>query len=1019
MAYPAGNGGLRSPREDSFAFRNTVGTQIGPSNDVRGQLHRRFTTNNIPTLSTPLSPIGQQRRQAAEPAEFTTATYHKLQVLEKKKLEYEYLKEQRRRFEAEMELIDLQSRRGEEEINRLSSDLRYGKQPAHSQPTTPPEYNESNGFPTAFSRPNRFSMSSITPSMTTPRGSRTNSQVASPPANFFGNGNLPSQSVPGTRRNSDEDHDDFDNDDFTPISPVSRKNNRMSMPVTSLDLRGRDNLPDLASVLGHIDTTGYLFGEDDKDHNSVASPDHKAYLQMSNTDDKFPILVRRDGVGHGTKLSASSAALDLALSQSPGPDGVPNGWQGYRHRQAQQSLPTNTLRKASQVDEYEAGKANGNVETTPVKNVANNRRSVEFNLSPDPKRSSYASPTNGMPKLTQSYSASDVPTLKSGMGVNGSNGVSFNTHAEQHLHNHNASMGRIPPNAVSNRHSREISSGFKDHEYRSAQSGLHASAAPFGPTVTSAASANGAGAAITSPGLSQYSGTSASTAPYYGYGIMNGLNGAMNGLSLGPGPQMSGPPSYGANGMYPTGMSYYNPYATYGPGGRVQDSQARVIQSRRLQNDANRFMNYDLKTMPRHEIYSLCKDQHGCRFLQKKLEERNPEHTQIIFDETAPHVVELMTDPFGNYLCQKLLEFTNDEQRNTLVRNATPAMVQIALNQHGTRALQKMIEFISTEEQTKMIIKALSGQVVDLIQDLNGNHVIQKCLNHLKSAEAQFIFDAVGEHCVIVGTHRHGCCVLQRCIDHASGFQKVDLVRKITSNSFHLVQDPFGNYVVQYILDLNDPTFTTPMCAGFQGKIVELSKQKFSSNVIEKCIRCADMPTKAMMISELLDAEELEKLMRDSYGNYVVQTALEFAPTDLCMHLIEIMRPILPSIRQTPYGRRIQSKVQEREGRMAAAYSSRTTSGHVSPHANNTTQPGEASSTFATQVANASAYQANSSSAYQPPMYTATANYGTNIASPQPHRLSNPPLPNHLQNSVSQAYQQYGTGGQNGMGGFF
>lgn len=129
-------------------------------------------------------------------------------------------------------------------------------------------------------------------------------------------------------------------------------------------------------------------------------------------------------------------------------------------------------------------------------------------------------------------------------------------------------------------------------------------------------------------------------------------------------------------------------------------------------------MNYDLKTMPRGEIYALCKDQHGCRFLQKKLEERNPEYLQIIFEETNPYVVELMTgklewtrnfcrfvlltilaDPFGNYLCQKLLEYTNDEQRTVLVHNAAPQIVPIALNQHGTRALQKMIEFISTPEQ--------------------------------------------------------------------------------------------------------------------------------------------------------------------------------------------------------------------------------------------------------------------------------------------------------------------------------
>jgi hypothetical protein len=814
------------------------------------------------------------------------------------------------------------------------------------------------------------------------------------------------------------------------------RNNRMSMPVTSLDLRGRDNLPDLASVLGHIDTTGYLFGEEDKEHNPTASPDHKAYLQMSNTDDKFPILVRRDGAGNGTKLSASSAALDLALSQSPGPDSHLNGWQGYRHRQAQQSLPTNTFRKATQVDEYDNGQANGNVDTTSNKNMANNRRSVEFNLSPESKRSSFASPTNGMPKLTQSYSASEVPTLKNGAGVNSTNGVGFITHAEQHLHNHNANLGRIPFNAMNSRHSREMPNGYKDQDYRSSYSGLHASAAPFGPGMTSAAPVNGVAGTVGSPTMSQYATTPTSNAPYYGYG-MSMLNGAMNGLSMGHGPQIGAPPTYGGNAMFGGGnnVPYFNPYATYGPQARVQDSQARVIQSRRLQNDANRFMNYDLKTMPRQEIYSLCKDQHGCRFLQKKLEERNPESLQIIFDETAPHVVELMTDPFGNYLCQKLLEFANDEQRNTLVRNACPAMVSIALNQHGTRALQKMIEFISTEEQvsflqtsfvyvymltplqTQMIIQALSGQVVDLIQDLNGNHVIQKCLNHLKSSEAQFIFDAVGEHCVIVGTHRHGCCVLQRCIDHASGYQKVDLVRKITAHSFHLVQDPFGNYVVQYILDLNDAAFTTPMCEGFQGKVVELSKQKFSSNVIEKCIRCAEMSAKQLLIEELCDVEELEQLMRDSYGNYVVQTALEFAPPALCIHLIEIMRPILPAIRQTPYGRRIQSKVQEREGRLAA-YTGRAASGQVSPHSGNSTQSSEHSSSFTNQGPGAAVYQPNGSSAYQAPMYTAAANYGPNIASPQPHRMSNPPLPHHLHNSVQNQAYQYGMA-PNGMSNFF
>lgn len=42
-------------------------------------------------------------------------------------------------------------------------------------------------------------------------------------------------------------------------------------------------------------------------------------------------------------------------------------------------------------------------------------------------------------------------------------------------------------------------------------------------------------------------------------------------------------------------------------------------------------------------IYELCKDQHGCRYLQKKLEEGVPEHRDMIFHETFGHFADLMT----------------------------------------------------------------------------------------------------------------------------------------------------------------------------------------------------------------------------------------------------------------------------------------------------------------------------------------------------------------------------------------
>lgn len=81
------------------------------------------------------------------------------------------------------------------------------------------------------------------------------------------------------------------------------------------------------------------------------------------------------------------------------------------------------------------------------------------------------------------------------------------------------------------------------------------------------------------------------------------------------------------------------------------------------------------------------------------------------------------------------------------------------------------------------------------------------------------------------------------------------------------------NQVVQYILDLNDSRFSDAVIRQFSGNVCALSVQKFSSNVIEKCVRVAEHSTRKMLIEEFLNCSRLEKLLRDSYGNYCVQVS--------------------------------------------------------------------------------------------------------------------------------------------------
>ncbi len=71
----------------------------------------------------------------------------------------------------------------------------------------------------------------------------------------------------------------------------------------------------------------------------------------------------------------------------------------------------------------------------------------------------------------------------------------------------------------------------------------------------------------------------------------------------------------------------------------------------------------------------------------------------------------------------------------------------------------------------------------------------------------------------------------------------------------------------------------------------------------------AEPDTRKFLIEEMINKTRLDKLLRDSYANYVVQTSLDFADPIQRAQLVECIRPLLPAIRNTPYGKRIQSKL--------------------------------------------------------------------------------------------------------------
>jgi len=346
----------------------------------------------------------------------------------------------------------------------------------------------------------------------------------------------------------------------------------------------------------------------------------------------------------------------------------------------------------------------------------------------------------------------------------------------------------------------------------------------------------------------------------------------------------------------------------------VKNVVKTCIEEEALHSQEFEDYRYQLGTYPQYSIYTqaleMARDQLGCRVIQKKLEEHNPFTFQTISEQILPEIISLMTHPFGNYLAQKFFEVSDYSSLSTIVEQTNTHLYQISLDTHGTRAVQKLIEVISQHpELVPKLILSLKSQVVSLIKDPNGNHVVQKCLNSFSPQFNEFIYRGACEKLVEIAKHRHGCCVLQRCIDAASPSQMHSLVNNIVEHSVELVQDAFANYVVQYVLDLELPEVNERLAGMFMDNMKLLAKQKFSSNVIEKCLELSQVGVRTKMIQVIAEKDNIAEMIKDQYGNYVVQRALMLADKESKSTMLTEIKGVLSHLKNTQFGKRIYAKL--------------------------------------------------------------------------------------------------------------
>ncbi|CAD6200301.1 unnamed protein product, partial [Caenorhabditis auriculariae] len=295
------------------------------------------------------------------------------------------------------------------------------------------------------------------------------------------------------------------------------------------------------------------------------------------------------------------------------------------------------------------------------------------------------------------------------------------------------------------------------------------------------------------------------------------------------------------------------------------------------------YRNNGNKSLKLHEIsghvLEFAKDQLGSRFIQQKLEACDIDEKDAIFDEVVKFSAELVNDIFGNYVVQKFLEF--GERRQVRISN-----VRLSSTAKSSEFIEEPLQLLILAEIEKSVLKCM--------EDQNGNHVIQKAVERVKSTRVQFIVDALllTEDMVHkMSVHTYGCRVVQRVLEHCTEAQ-------------------YGNYVVQHMVIHGSKGDKAQVVNRIASDVLKYAKHKFASNVLEKCLIHGDSEQKGFIINMACDqtmgtTPAIVHMMKDPFANYVVQKMFDVADSEHCKKIMMTIKPYISTLRTFQYGKHI------------------------------------------------------------------------------------------------------------------
>ena len=177
-------------------------------------------------------------------------------------------------------------------------------------------------------------------------------------------------------------------------------------------------------------------------------------------------------------------------------------------------------------------------------------------------------------------------------------------------------------------------------------------------------------------------------------------------------------------------------------------------------------------------------------------------------------------------------------------------------------------------EQQAELAKELEPDILKVIKDQNGNHVVQQVIALVDRQNISFVMDCFKGRVSELASHTYACRVVQRVLEHGTEADREAIMNELHGCAQMLVTDQYGNYVTQHVIEKGMPEDRSRMINLVTDQVMMLSKHKFASNVVEACITHGTPEEQRAIRDKLTDSGDdaaLILVMKDQFGNYVIR----------------------------------------------------------------------------------------------------------------------------------------------------